>query len=685
MILKRYIFVVLTLFSTSVCPLFSQETKQTFVDWLVIDHSLQQVIHPRHPMFAMVQSFPENAIDTAIDVITYDVEQDWYSALITPKALRPERKAEANVRITARSNVDDLATIVLDAVGLALDSVVSGGTKLPFTKNVRALTISLPTPLKRGNEIQFVIYYALLRDDLGANFIDTAEAKSVGVPGAFAYTMSQPENARRWYPCNDQPDDKALFSARVRVPKGFTFVSNGVITDSIRDGDSATIQTWRQAEPMSTYLFVMNAGEFIMYPQTYIRADKSTVPIRNYHFAPDQDGSLFNAVQALRNLPTMFEALEKRWGKYPFTTYGHVAVAGFPFGGMEHQSMSTVNRLWLRGADNGYAHELAHQWLGDLVTCATWSDIWLNEGGASFSEALYNEFIRGAEGYTQSLWRKRDRYMVNGLNEPPVYNIPLGNIFNEATTYCKSAWVYHMMRKLAGDSLYFATLQSYIEKYHNSSAQTFQLLEHFKSEIPNPSVPWDVFFTQWLVEAGHPIFDVVATKIAGRAKTTYRVTVSQTQMKEGVPQAFVTPLSMKLDGVDDLIDTTVFIDKRTQSFDVETGYDLVSLYVDLNNNILCEKQTNIVTDVDDGRSATSWFRLLGPSPINVHQPLRVFLEDGSNAEVTINDVSGRLVLVSAIDSGVSTIAISEFVPGAYVLSVRSGSRFGKSTFIITSR
>lgn len=664
----------------------SQENKQTFVDWLVEDNVMQDIIRPRHAMPAMVQAFPGKIIDTTIDVLSYDLYQDWFPALLTPRDERPLRKVEARLQTVVLSKVNSLATIFFDAVTLDVDSIKSGNTDVQFTKNIRGIMMTLPTPLQRGQQVDLTIYYATLRDDLGIVLIDKAKALSLDVAGSFGYTISQPENARRWFPCKDQPDDKAIFTAHVRVPNGYIVASNGVLTDSIRDGDTATIQTWHHSIAMSTYLFVLNAGQFLVYPQVFIRADSSKVPILNYHFAADQNGVRYSAERALTNLPLMFKALETRLGKYPLDSYGHVAVAGFPYGGMEHQTLSTVNREWLSGtAEAGYVHELAHQWLGDIVTCATWADIWLNEGGASFTEALYYEYVQGRDGYMGLLWRKRENYMRNGLNEPPVYNIPLGRIFNQATTYDKSAWVFHMMRKLVGDVLYFPTLRSYIAKYSQSSVQTFQLMEHFKSEIPNARVSWDVFFSQWLEKAGHPVFDVVARKVEGAAKTTYQITVSQTQTKDGVPEVFETPLMFRIHGVSNAMDTTVLINQRFQTFVVETGYDLVNLYVDQDHDVLCEMNSTIITDVADEGSALPWFHTLGPMPVSAGDPLRVYTENGTLSEVSVHDVSGRLVMSISIGEGVSLIPTTNLHAGAYMITLQSGTRIGSSTFFVATR
>lgn len=668
--------------------LHAQENKQSFMEWLVEDDVLEQQIHPIHPihpMRLMEQSFPAKQVDSSIDVISYDVYADWYMALMTPRADRPDRKTTARVKAVVRSRVDDLNSVVFDGVAMVFDSVTSGGSRITFTKNAFSITMNLPTPLQRGQEVELTIYYANSRDR-GAIFIWSKEdANAINIPYASGYTISQPEDARKWYPCNDQPDDKALFTSHMRVPKGFTFVSNGVQYDSVADGDTATIQSWRTDIPMSTYLFSMNASEYVNYPMTYTRPDKSTIPISNYQFDVDVDGSPYSAKNAYKNLGLIFQSMEERFGVYPYATYGHVAVDPFQYGGMEHQTMSTVNRIWLNGNyEAGIVHEVAHQWLGDDVTCGTWADIWLNEGGASWSEALWAEFRSGSGGYREVLWAKRDNYMRFGLAEPPIYDIPIGNIFNTATTYSKSAWVYHMMRTLVGDDAIFPALRGYIAKFARSSAQTFQLLDHLKATIPNPPVAWDVFFDQWLVKAGHPIFEVAFRKLNGPTATTYRVNISQTQSKADVPDVFFTPLRLRLIGFGYVLDTLVMINARSVDFEIDPGFEVDNLLVDNENEVLCEKNISVVS-VSEAEDQSLWCRLLGTHPIAVGSPLRVQCDDAPTANVTIRTISGELASSAVISHGVSLVNTVGLMPGAYSVTVASGLRTARFTILITAQ
>lgn len=669
------------------------ENKESFLHWMIQDDKLLESMQPRHPMPMLVNAFPSRELDTAIDVQAYHVYIDWYRPLLTRKDFRGPRKAECRVFIVVRARTPLDSSFTLDAVNLTIDSVFIGydAGKLPkervnFTHTNGKLTIPLSKPLDRGKDVDVRIHYAVQRDDDAMNIWNKEDAAVNEIPGGSAFTFSQPEGARRFFPCNDVPHDKAGFSAEVRVPKGYAVVSNGREYSVSAEGDSATTHVWVDGEIMPTYLFTVNAGEFINYKQTYTRKDGSTVPVSNYHFAVDQDGAVYNATNALKNVQLWFESLEEKLGRYPFKTYGHVTVSPIPFGGMEHQTMSTINRFWLRGtAELGYIHELGHQWIGDLVTCATWADIWLNEGGASFTEALYAEYVKGQSSYASVLRNKRDRYMRRGQAEPPVYDIPIARIFNEATTYNKSSWVYHMMRRMLGDSVFFPVLRSYIEKYQYASAQTFQFKQHFVENVPNPPVSWDVFFDQWLVKQGHPEFAAVINmpESPQGATVPVRITVAQIQKAANVPVNFHVPLTLRVKWGATWYDTTIVMttpsidvtyqfpnDGSTLSFPDESA---PASMIDPDESILCTRFGEVITGVDE-ESRTSDIRLIGPTPASDH--IMIEVPEGAPLRTSWITADGKTLRELVLESGMQIIDVSSLPAGVFFLQME---RDGKTT------
>lgn len=632
-------------------------------------------------------AFPTKQIPTDYDVLTYDLQFDLVNALKTTRSERGRRKVEPNINLTFKL-LRPADHIALDASDLEIDAVtMDDGTVAFDTLTQNTLTIRFATTLDTGVVHKLTILYAILHDNRGFNALAPEDdtAKKLLEPQVF--TFSEPEDARWWFPCHDTPSDKAIFSVMVRTPKGFRSTSNGVRVSDLVDSDSTHVERWRQTEPMPTYLVVMNASRYRVYDQVYKRSATDSVPIKSYQWEGDFKNDSFDVVATFENVPRMFSTLERLFGRYPFSTYGHTTIAPVNFGGMEHSSMTSIARVWLKAnAEIGVVHELGHQWLGDLVTCATWADLWLNEGGASFVEALWMEELLGRNGYVGRLMQRRAQYMKKGLDEPPVYDQPMWALFNDATTYCKAAWIYHMIRQMVGDTVFFESMRTYFVENARQSLQTADLLAFWKRQVPTPLVPWDTFFDQWLVKQGHPVMSIAIVKNDhNNGRFDYTFIVNQTQVHDNVPEAFVFPLRIRIARGDSVREDRVLITQRTQSYMMYNTFD-GEITVDPNQEVLNQKDTVVTTDVvETGASTLPSITVVGALPHARRTNLQV-LCTGLRAASTLrlSELSGAMVAEVSLsaDNNLATFDTSLLAPGVYALTYRSGASTISSTVVI---
>jgi aminopeptidase N len=395
------------------------------------------------------------------------------------------------------SNVASLSQVVLNLINaMVVDTVQVDGASAPFTRPPDLLTISLPASLSFGQTTSIrIVYHGKPPQDGQGLVFDTHMGKS------FIWSLSEAELARRWWPCKDRPDDKADSSLVIlTVPVGWTATSNGLLVSKLPGRTGTDVFTWRESYPITTYLICATAGVFQRLDDVYQVPGGGTMPVAHYVF-PEQ----VNAAQTdLGIAAAAIGVFVDRFGPYPFLNekYG-VTVFGWD-GGMEHQTNTSFGWSLITGHrtyDWLFAHELSHQWWGDNVTCATWSDLWLNEGFASWCEAVWSEHWGDATDYKN--------YMTNTLyvSDPsgPVYNY--SNFADGNTVYNKGAWVLHMLRGVLGDDVFFPAMAGYRASYQGRSATTLQFRTAMEL-MSRRDLGW--FFDEWVYGVNRPQY-VVST------------------------------------------------------------------------------------------------------------------------------------------------------------------------------
>jgi aminopeptidase N len=607
------------------------------------------------------------------DVLSYNLFMDWTKQFTADNILNENRYYSGVNQIIMKIDSANVKEIVLDAADfLQIDTIkINSYPKTIFKQIIKnppqpsnyLLTIPLPDTVKQGDSIKITILYTYKgTSDWGFYFYEKGtyvgqgpQDDSVFTEERIAYTMSEPRDARMWMPCNDWPYDKAQASISVRVPKGISVASNGLLT-KVDSTDTDKTYYWEDDTPIATYLMAVTASKYHEYSDWYERVTKpgDSVEVKYYIWEGDYtgtatDGSQYNARFAFQSTVDMMKFFSNLYGEYPFKKYGMVAIQPFNFGGMEHQTLTSIIRGWLRGwSSSGIAHELAHQWIGDMITCATWNDVWINEGGATWSEANWAKTWGGEGGYYYMMSYNRLAYLqYGGLSFPPIYGLPIETIFggNAVLVYQKASWVYHMLKSMLGDSIYYDAFHSMLNKYRFKSLETKDFEKSFTDDVKDPIVPFDIFFDQWLYHGGHPVFklNTSTSKVGETYQST--VTINQVQSGEKVPSMFYVPADILFYGPNDtIISKRLLTDQQNQTATFELPFMPDSVKID-ENQILCENAESIVSVKENRTNEQIPAHFVYPNPISTSNKgtFQIFIEKPETVNICLIDELGNKI------------------------------------------
>ena len=487
--------------------------------------------------------------DQPVQLLLASADVDVASYHIAIEVIPSLSRVEGTVRIQARVLASGLTQLELNLYDeMTVTSVLLDGVSRPFTRGGDFLRIALPRPYLVDEMLDVTVAYGGTPPVVG--FGSFTFATHNGHP--LISSLSQPYSARAWWPCVDEPGDKAIVGMDLTVPEALTGVSNGVLQQVVPNGDGTRTFAWRSQYPISTYLVSVAISDFVSWTDWYEPLDGGpAMPVRNYvyqeHLAQAQH-DLGVAVPILEFYASLF-------GEYPFVDeqYGH-ALFSF-FGGMEHQTITSFGAPLIRGDDKYQwlvAHEAAHHWWGNSVTPDTWGHVWISEGMATYSEALWWEHLYGQSGLAT--------YMVSLDKQPfcgPLVN-PTCGLFGR-TVYKKGAWVLHMLRGVLGDEDFFEGLRRFGEANDLATADT-PLLRHAMEAASLRDLAW--FFDRWTLQEGEPLYNW-GWSAANYGDTT-RVYMRIEQGQAGTP--FIMPLAVRVTAADGPHDFIVQNDRLLQSF-----------------------------------------------------------------------------------------------------------------------
>ncbi|MBD2700639.1 T9SS type A sorting domain-containing protein [Spirosoma sp. BT702] len=527
--------------------------------------------------------------DATVDVTYYGLD---LRLTHTPASLR----AVATVTLKSTANsvrsffLDLTSTTATSGLGLQVDSVKVGKQKLTFQHVQNKLTITPTQPLNNGQALTLTVFYQGVPNfrDLGSFRFSRHENTTDPV----IWSLSEPYGAPDWFPCKDTPGDKAdSSSVRITAPAQFVSVSNGTLVSTTTNSDGTRTYLWKNSYPIAQYLISVAISNYNRYdtPFTY---GNQTLPITHYVYP-----EILPQVRANLDLtPIMMRLFSERFGPYPFLRekYGHAQI-GQGTGGMEHQTVSSMEA----GAFNPtvIAHELAHQWFGDKITCRDWQNIWLNEGFASYGEAVYAESVGGQAGYktTMTNFMTRAKNSVGSVYVQDISNF--ANIFNGNRTYAKGGSVVHMLRGVLGDSTFFRSLRAYVASplvaYKSATTEDFQAVAQ---QVSGKDLTY--FFKQWIYGEGYPTYR--ATVSPGSSATSVKVRLVQRNTVSSNPSSFTMPVQLRIQSAAGDTIVTVFNDQLDQTFTVPSRGAVTNVVIDPNNWIIkTAESSTIVTAINE--------------------------------------------------------------------------------------
>ncbi len=488
--------------------------------------------------------------------------------------LYPEKKLlKGDVTITGLLLDPNLKNINLNFYdNMKISSLELNGKKASYSDI--GTTLSIPLSDVSGDTFKVHIVYEGTPKRTGLSSFVFGEINGQSC----VYNLSEPNYASTFFPCNDIPSDKALLDIKITNDSNEVSVSNGKLVSVTTYGSRRTYY-WKSIYPISTYLICLYSSDYKNFSQKYISQNKSDTMSIEYYAFPNQ---LENAKKDFSVNLDLMNFFAKKFGEYPFIKekYG-VAEILWPLGAMETQTVTAIGSNFVGGKQfftDIYAHELSHHWFGDAVGPMTWKDIWLNEGFASYCEALWAEHL-GGPGALQSTMMSKFQDDFPGT----VYNP--GDLFG-STVYNKGAWVLHMLRREVGDSVFFKILRSYYQKYKYKNAST----KDFENECEAVSGKnLNFFFNQWVFK-GTGIIDLNYNWNVEKKSGLYQVKINLNQVQTGC-KVYKFPLDVKVQFNDRTSSVKTFqIDSRQKQLEVEFDKEPVGITLDPDNWLLAKIQ-----------------------------------------------------------------------------------------------
>ncbi len=440
----------------------------------------------------------------------------------------PNQSFTGTCTITLTPVRSGIKQLILDAVDLNINSVFIKEVSQPFDYDKETLTINLLQPTQE-DAITISINYGVENPQRGLYFI--APDEHYPDKPTQVWTQGEDEDSRFWFPCFDYPGQLATSEIKVKVPNNFMAISNGKLISQETLGEE-TVYHWLQEQIHPTYLMTLAVGEF-----SEIKDQWKDIPV-NYYV---EKGKEEEAKLSMGKTPQMIDYFSSKFGyDYPFPKYAQACVSDFIFGGMENTSTTLLTDRCLLDekavkdktfTESLVAHELAHQWFGDLVVIKHWSHAWIKEGMASYSEVFWTENEYGKDDAAYYLLNEARSYLDEDSSR---YRRPIvTNVYREAIElydrhlYEKGACVYHMIRGILGEELFDKAIHKFVNDNAHKTVETVDLLRAIETATGYNLL---FLFDQYVFRGGHPDYKISYSW--DNDNNLAKLTVTQTQAKE---------------------------------------------------------------------------------------------------------------------------------------------------------
>lgn len=627
---KHYLFILLF----SLTAVFAQNT----------DRELQEIVNAEKKSASKLMTFTLNP-----NTYNYDITYHKLEFTVDPAVYFISGKVT-----TTYTALSDMSTIVFDLSSeLTVSSVKKNGVSLAFSQNLNnELVIDLPSTQFTGTSATVEITYGGTPPSSGfGSFITTTHGLQ---QTPVMWTLSEPFGAMEWWPCKQDLNDKVdSIDVYITAPSQYTSVSNGIEPETPVVAGSNKTTHFHHSYPIPAYLIAIAVTNYNVYNQLAGTAP-TQYPIINYIYPESLNANLTN----LNQTPLILDYYESVFTPYPFRNekYGH---AQFGWGGgMEHTTVS-----FMVGFSRGLiAHEMAHQWFGDKVTCGSWKDIWLNEGFATYLASMVIEHFDGEAAFISN-----KSGMINNItssNGGAVYltdeeALDVNRIFSSRLSYDKGAMVLNMLRFKLGDTAFFLGLKNYLND--PDLAYAYAVTPDLQAHLEAASgLDLTEFFNDWVYNQGYPVYQITAhNSAAGQVQ----ITINQTQSHPSVT-FFEMPVPIRLLGNNgQQLDVVLDNNTNGEVFNVNVPFAVTDVIFNPKKDIISKNSTAVLGTANFNLdAAVSIYPNPASSNLNIELPTAITLN-----KVTFYNILGQKIKESASKS----TAVSEFANGIYTVKIET--------------